>query len=129
MSDYDYSHKKLLHNEVGKSPCGQNTWITAHIHVYKIFDGIVHMFVPDNCKTGNSLIVYYLYDTTIFFNRVFRFSIIPISIYRKHYCLWSSFICCFYDAYKVSSYIYSIIFRLLPLAVFYPVYDTAPDCL
>ena len=30
----------------------QNSWITAHIHMYEYFGGVARILVPDNCKTA-----------------------------------------------------------------------------
>jgi|LSQX01.3.fsa_nt_gb transposase len=32
----------------------QQAWITAHVHMYKFFDGVAKILVPDNCKTAVS---------------------------------------------------------------------------
>lgn len=30
----------------------QNSWITAHIHMYEYFGGVAKILIPDNCKTA-----------------------------------------------------------------------------
>lgn len=78
-----YTRKK--HFSKGKSPLPNECLppFTAHIHVYKFFYSITCILVPDNCKTGNPLINYYLHNTTISPTHMFRFSIIPTSFYRS----------------------------------------------
>lgn len=78
-----YTRKKYFSK--GKSPLPNECLppFTAHIHVYKFFYSITCILVPDNCKTGNPLINYYLHNTTISPTHMFRFSIIPTSFYRS----------------------------------------------